>query len=197
MKLPSVISDLLAIMLVAGMVLIGGCSSLPGLEPKPEPKPEYAQVITVAKPVKGVPITVSYLGGAIYRVQISNNLQNEIKLMWDESTYATTTKESVRLFHVQDKNNLPQYPPGQQTPSSIPPNSQFQADFTGDDWLACVRAGCSPQPRDDAKGARIYLAFNIKGKKVKWQGEVAFVPPKKNECEQKQASCTPPTFMQR
>ena len=174
-----VISTLLTAMLLAGMLLAGGCSLLPGLESKPEAKPEYAQIITVAKPIKGVPITVSYLGGAIYRVQINNNLPNEIKLMWDESTYATTTKESIRLFRVQDKNNLPQHPPGQQAPSSIPPNSQLQADFTGDDWLACVRADCSPQPRNDAKGARIYLAFNIKGKKTKWQGEIAFVPPKK------------------
>ncbi|MDH4284011.1 MAG: hypothetical protein OEV35_01700 [Gallionellaceae bacterium] len=196
MKLRPAISALLAAMLLAGMLLTGGCSLLSGLKPRPEPKPEFAQVITVAKPVKSVPITVSYLGGALYRVQVSNNLQSEIKLMWDQSTYATTTKESVRLFHVQDKNNLPQHPPGQQPPSSIPPNSQFQADFTGDDWLACIRAGCSPQPRNDAKGARIYLAFNIKGKKVKWQGEVTFIPPGKNECEQKQAGCTPPVFMQ-
>ena len=174
-----VISTLLTATLLAGMLLAGGCSLLPGLESKPEAKPEYTQVITVAKPIKGISISVSYLGGAIYRVQVNNNLQSEIKLMWDESAYATTTKESIRLFHVQDKNNLPQHPPGQQTPSSIPPNAQFQADFTGDDWLACIRAGCSPQPRNNAKGARIYLAFNIKGKKTKWQGEIAFVPPKK------------------
>ncbi len=178
------------------MLLMGGCSLLPKFESKPESKPEYTQVITVAKPIKGVPITVSYLGGAVYRVQVSNNLKNEIKLMWDESAYGTTTKESIRLMQVYDKHKLPQHPPAQQPPSLISPNSQFQADFTGDDWLACVRAGCSPQPRNDAKGARIYLAFYIKGKKTKWQGKITFAPPKEGACEQKLASCTPPTLMQ-
>lgn len=161
------------------VLLASGCTLLSEFGSRPEQKPEYAQVINVSKPIKGVPVTVSYLGGAIYRVEVSNDLQSEIELMWDESAYGTTTRESVRLMQVHDRHNLPQHPPAQQPPSLISPNSQFQADFTGDDWLACVRAGCSPQPRNDAKGARIYLTFSIKGEKAKWQGEITFVPPKK------------------
>jgi len=164
----------LAITGVLAAMLLVGCATFH----KKDKEAEYEQVITVFRPVKSVPIIVSYQGGAIYRVQVNNNLKTAINLEWDESTYATTTKESIRLLHIQNRNDLPQHPPAQQAPSSIPPNSQFKADFTGDDWLDCAKRGCTPQPRNGIKNARIYLAFNIKGKRVRWQGEIAFVPPK-------------------
>lgn len=141
-------------------------------------KAEYEQVITVFRPVKSVPITVSYQGGAFYRVQVNNTLPTAISLVWDESAYVTTSGESVRILHIQNKNDLPRYPPAQQAFSPIPPKSQLQADFTGEDWLDCEKRGCTPQPKDGLKNARIYLTFNIKGKRVRWQGEIAFVPPK-------------------
>lgn len=143
-----------------------------------EQKAEYEQIVTVRRPVKSVPITVSYQGGALYHVQVNNNLKIPINLEWDECAYATTTRESIRLLHIQNRNDLPQHSPAQQASSLILPNSQFKADFTGEDWLDCVKRGCSPQPKKGIKNARIYLTFNIKGKRVKWQGEVAFVPPK-------------------
>jgi len=162
----------LAILGVLSTTLLIGCATFL----KAEHKAEHEQVVTVFRPVKNVPIIVSYQGGAFYRVQVNNTLPTAINLVWDESAYVTTTGESVRILHLQNKNDLPRYPPAQQASSPIPPNSQFQADFTGEDWLDCARRGCTPQPKDGLKNARIYLAFNIKGKRVRWQGEVAFVP---------------------
>lgn len=162
----------LAISGVLSATLLIGCTAL-------HKAAEYEQIVTVARPVKSVPVTVSYQGGAFYRVQVSNTLPTAINLVWDESAYVTTTRESIRILHIRDKNSLPQYPPAQQASSLIPPDSKFQADFTGEEWLDCARRGCTPQPRNGLKNARIYLAFNIKGKQVRWQGEVAFVPPRK------------------
>ena len=146
-------------------------------EHKAEPKAEYGQIVTVSRPVKSVSVIVSYQGGAVYRVQVNNALPAAISLVWDKSVYVTTTKESIRLLYIQNKNDLPRYPPRQQVSSLIPSDSRFQADFTGESWLDCVKKGCVPQPRKGLKNARIYLAFNIKGKRVRWRGEIAFVPP--------------------
>ena len=52
------------------------------------------QVITVLKPIEGVPVSVSYQGNAVYRVQVGNTLPGVINLMWDESAYVTTRGES-------------------------------------------------------------------------------------------------------
>ncbi|CAG0937786.1 hypothetical protein GALLN_00002 [Gallionellaceae bacterium] len=160
----------LAISCVFFVVLLSGCGTLH--------KAEHEQIVTVSKPIKSVPITVSYQGGVFYRVQVNNTLPTAITLAWDESVYVTTAGESVRILHLRNKYNLPERAPAQQASSPIAPNSQFQADFIGDDWLDCARRSCTPQPKDGFKNARIYLAFNIKGKRVTWQGEVAFVPPK-------------------
>ncbi|MEJ1958426.1 MAG: hypothetical protein WDM70_02330 [Nitrosomonadales bacterium] len=94
-------------------------------------KTELEQIIIVSRPVGNVPIVVSYLGGAFYRVQVNNTLPATISLLWDESSYITTTGESVRIIHLLNKYAPPQNPPVQQTSSFIPSNSQFQADFTG------------------------------------------------------------------
>ena len=160
----------LAILCVVSVALLTGCETLN--------KTEHEQTVTVSKPIKNVPIIVSYQGGVFYRVQVKNTLPTAINLVWDESTYVTTTGESVRLLHLQSKSDIPQYAPAQQASSRISPDSQFQADFTGDDWLDCAKRNCTPQPKNGVKKASLYLTFNIKGKRVRWQGEVSFAPPR-------------------
>lgn len=160
-----------AIACVLSVALLAGCSTLP--------RAAQEQAVTAASSIKGVPISVSYQGGVLYRVQVNNTLPTAISLVWDESTYVTTTGNAVRLLHLPDRNDLPRQAPAQQAPSHLSAQSQFQADFTGDDWLDCARRNCTPQARDSLRHARIYLAFRIKGKVVRWQGEVAFAPPQK------------------
>ena len=140
-------------------------------------QPDHEQTITVSNPIKNVPITVSYQRGVFYRLEINKTLPSTINLLWDESTYITTTGESVRILHLTDKNDLPKSVPAQQASTSIPSNSKFEADFTGDEWLECARRNCTPHPKNSVKKASISLAFKIKGKRVRWQGEVAFAPP--------------------
>ena len=139
-------------------------------------EPEFEQVITVLKPIGKVPISVSYQGGAFYHVEVNNTLPNVINLVWDESAYVNTKGESVRMLHILKKSDLPRDPPAQQASSPIAPNSQLQADFIGESWLDAARRGATPQPKDRFRKARIHLAFNINGKRVKWQGEVTFIP---------------------
>ncbi len=141
-------------------------------------EPEFKQVITVLKPIGKVPVSVSYQGGVFYHVVVNNNLPTLIKLVWDESTYLNTKGEPVRILHIPKKSDLPHDLPVQQASSPISPNAQFQADFIGESWLDAARRGATPQPKDSLRKARIYLSFKIKGKRVKWQGEIAFIPMK-------------------
>ncbi len=170
-SLVTMLKSYLAISCVLCAALLSGCGTLH--------KIEQEQTITVSKPIKNVPIVVSYQGGVFYRVQVNNTLPSSIHLVWDESTYVTTTGESIRLLHLNSKYFLPEYAPAQQASSLISPDSQFEADFTGDDWLDCARRNCTPRPKNSVNNARIFLTFNIKGKIVRWQGDIAFVPPKK------------------
>lgn len=158
-----------------GIALLAGCAGFPGKKKTVE----YEQVITVLKPIEQVSVTVSYQGGVFYRVQVNNGLPNAISLVWDQSTYVNTGGESVRLIRVPDRDNLPDQPGLPQADSPIAPASQLVADFTGESWMKLARSGTTPKPREGFKKGRIYLVFNIKGKTVDWQGEVAFVPKKK------------------
>ena len=163
------IKSVLALACILLVSQLTGCETLH--------QPDHDQTITVSNPIKNVPITVSYQGGVFYRLQISNTLPTVITLLWDESTYVTTTGESVRILHLTDRNDLPKSVPAQQASTPIPSNSKFEANFTGDEWLDCARRNCIPHPKNSVKKAGIALAFKIKGKRVRWQGEVAFAPP--------------------
>lgn len=160
----------LAISAVLAATLLVGCATIQ--------KAGYEQIVTELRRIESLPITVSYQGGAFYRVHLNNTLPDGISLIWDESAYVTTTGKTIRLLHIPNKSDLPQYPPAQQDASLITPNSQFQALFTGEEWLDCAKRGCTPQPKDSLKNPRIYLAISIKGKRFRWQGEITFVPPK-------------------
>jgi hypothetical protein len=127
----------LAALCALSVALLAACSALP--------RAAQEQTVTSFQPIKNVPVTVGYQGGVFYRVQVNNTLPSAISLVWDESTYVTTTGAAVRLLHLPDRNDLPQKAPAQQAPSHIPAQSQFQADFTGDDWLDCARRSCTPQ----------------------------------------------------
>lgn len=171
----------LAITAVLVAMLLAGCGMLYQSKESASKKiaGEYEQLVTVLKPIEGVPISVSYQGGAIYRVQVNNMLPSVINLMWDESAYVNTKGESIRILHLQNRNDLARNPPAQQTAPPIAPDTQFQAEFIGENWLDLARRGATPQPKDGLRKAKLYLTFNITGKRVEWRGEITFFPPRK------------------
>ena len=163
------IKSLLGLGCILFVTQLTGCANLH--------QPDHEQTITVSNPIKNVPITVSYQGGVFYRLELSNTLPTAINLLWDESSYVTTTGESIRLLHLTGRSDLPKTVPALQAATSIPSNSKFEADFTADEWLDCARRNCTPHPKNSVNKAAISLAFKIKGKRARWQGEIAFAPP--------------------
>lgn len=166
-------------MVVCVGALLGGCAWFDkAMRGQSGAAAEYTQVITVLKPIEGVPITVTYQGNAVYRVRVRNALPGVITLMWDKSAYVTTQGESIRLLHLP-MGRSPSVAPAQQAESPIAPGSQLTADFTGETWLEYSRSGAAPQPKDSTRKARFFLSFSSKGKRVAWHGEIAFLPPDK------------------
>lgn len=154
---------------------LSGCAAFNAPQKK---APEFEHLVAVIKPIDKVPIIVSFDNGLFFHVQVQNSLANTITLIWDESSYVNTRKESIRLIRITDRNNLPASLRPPQADSPIAPDSELQADFMGESWIELARSGGLPKPKDGMKRAKIYLRFNIKGKRVDWQGEVAFVAKK-------------------
>ena len=149
------------------VLLVSGCTSV-----------KYIPRITTQKSIPDVSVIVSYKADGIYQVNVNSKLSGTISLLWNSSAYVNTGGVAVRLIHIPDLDNFPDHAPTEQTPSSIARGVGFISYFVGESWIDYARRGVTPRPKDSENKARIYLAFNIKGKKVYWKGEVIFVPVK-------------------
>lgn len=155
----------LAGLLVA--VLLAGCASV-----------KYSPVVTEQKSIPDVSVSVSYKADGIYQVQVVSDLPGRINLLWNSSVYVNTGGDAVRLIHIPDVDNFPDVAPVEQTSSNITRGVKLKTFFVGESWIDYSRRGVTPRPRDSENKAGIYLAFDIKGKKIYWKGEVSFVPAK-------------------
>lgn len=147
--------------------LLGGCVS-----------PKYEPVVALLKPIDNVRVYVSFKADAIYRVQVVNELPDEISLVWNESVYVNTAGDATRLIHIATPEDIDKTPTPEQKPSLIAGRGRLQTDFVGESWIDYSRRGVIPRPRDSDKKAKIYLSFHIKGKQEYWRAEVGFVQRK-------------------
>ena len=90
----TMLKSYLAILCAVSFVLLTGCATT--AKTAHEQKTDHGQTVTVSSGVKSVRVAVNYQGGVFYHVQVNNSLPTSINLVWDESTYVTTTGESVR-----------------------------------------------------------------------------------------------------
>jgi len=173
---------LLKIFLTLIFLALAGCADLKhrastSTPTSKETKPtavEYDQLITVLKPIDNIPISVIFESGVRYRVHVKNTSGSLVKLVWDDSAYVSTSGQSIRLIRLYG-SEFPENLHAQQPSSPIAPHSELQAVFSGDRWIELAKEGGIPKPKDVFRKGRIYLMFDIKGKRVDWQGEVAFV----------------------
>ena len=146
------------------VALLAGCASV-----------KYSPLVTEQKSIPGVLVEVNYQDNGIYQVQAYNDTTNNISLQWQSSFYRNTGGDAVRLIHIQNINDFPEKVPLVQAPSIVTRAASLTTWFVGESWIDYARRGLTPRPKDSESKAVIYLAFNIKGKKVYWKGEVSFV----------------------
>lgn len=149
--------------------LLAGCAGIFSSE-------HFLPLVTEQKHIPDVSVIVSHKADGIYQVQVLSKLPGTISLQWNGSVYVNTAGEAVRLIHIPNLDNFPDRAPTAQTPSAISRRVRFNTHFAGESWLDFARRGVTPRPKDKENKARIYLAFEIKGKRVYWKGEVAFLP---------------------
>ena len=155
---------------LAGLFLVALLASCAGVK--------YSPVVTEQKSIPDVSVIVSYQADGIYQVQVVSDLPGMISLLWNSSAYVNTGGDAVRLIHIPDVDNFPDLAPVTQASSTIARGAKFKTYFVGESWIDYARRGVTPRPKDSESKASIYLAFNIKDKKVYWKGEVSFVPVK-------------------
>lgn len=165
--------------LLLGMLFtLSGCAELGVPKGITTPRSsDYEQVITVLNPIENLPISISHEEGIRYHVRIRNTSATLYKLIWDDCTYVSTSGISIRLVRIYGKK----YPDNLHAPQASSPiaaRSEFQADFSGDRWIELAMEGGVPKPKDALRKGRFSLVFEVKGKRVEWQGEMAFIPKK-------------------
>lgn len=149
------------------VALLAGCASM-----------EFSPHVTEKKFIPDVSVTVSYQEDGIYLVQVYNETKDSISLQWSDSAYVNTGGDAVRLINIQNLNDFPEGVPVAQAPSKIVRGMRLKTWFVGESWIDYARRGVTPRPKVSESKAGIYLAFNIKGKKTYWKGEVSFMPVK-------------------
>lgn len=138
-------------------------------------KPGFSPLVTEQKTITDVSVIVTYQDDGIYQVQVDNYLPDTISLQWSHSAYVNTAGDTVRLIHIPDTTHFPDETPGTQAASTIGRGVKFKTNFVGESWIDFSRRGVTPRPKLNENTARLYLAFDINGKRTYWTGEVAFV----------------------
>lgn len=159
---------------LAGLLLatlLAGCTGLFG-------SVKYHPVVTEQKSIPNVSVVVSYRADGIYQVQVRNHLSASISLLWSSSAYVNTGGDTTRLIHIPNLDRFPDETPAEQLPSPIARGARLETYFVGESWIDFSRRGVTPRPKDIENKAKIYLSFNIRGKRVYWTGDVTFVPDK-------------------
>ena len=144
--------------------MLAGCASV-----------KYSPLATEQKSIPHVSVTVSYKIDGIYQLQVHNKLHRSIILEWNSSAYVNTGGDAVRLIHIQDADSIPDEIPPNQMPTPVASSAKLKTYFVGESWIDYARRGVTPRPRDSEKKAKIYIAFNINGKRVYWTADVTFI----------------------
>ena len=131
--------------------------------------PAYQQVITEQKSIPQVSVKVSYKADGVYQVWVENELPDSINLLWDSSAYLLTGGDSVRVIQMEKIDAFPEEIKMAQENSVIASGERLKSYFVGERWLDYVSHGVTPRPKDKESKARIFIAFEIKGKRVYWK----------------------------
>lgn len=134
--------------------------------------PQYLQRIEEVTPVPGLVVRVEHVQTVFWGVGVRNDTEEVVRLVWDESAYVTSTGTSSRLI----RGSTRRIDSGQTQPASpVPPHAAVSEVFTAEQWIDYVSFDVTPQPADPTAKARIYLVFDMGGRKVGWEGEISFV----------------------
>jgi len=129
--------------------------------------PRYAQSFELTRPIDGIVVSAQDAGGGFWEVTATNNLQEPVMLLWDESAYVATDGTSKRIIRGTTKRI---HTDRDQPPHPIPPGATLQEtcahqDFvyyitnSPDTYVSCLR------PVDPNGTGRLHLVFKVANEK--------------------------------
>ena len=141
----------------------------------------WRATVTHMDNVPGIDASVEHRQGTLWQVKAKNTSNQPAKLVWDESSYVSTSGESSRL--VRGKTRV--IHSGQtQPPSPIPPNATITELFVPEMHISSSGASFyTPAPSDPSQEAQIYLMFEVNGRKTPWTARVRFEKPSNNNLD--------------
>jgi hypothetical protein len=145
------------------LLLLGACTST-----------KFNHVVAEQKAINDVSVKVAYKDDGVYQVEVLSNLPDTINLLWNISAYVNTMGDTTKLIHIPEIEHFPETTPSNQVPSSVERGVMLKTYFVGESWIDFARRGVTPRPKSSEAVAKIYLAFEIKGKRTYWTGDVAF-----------------------
>jgi len=132
------------------------------------------------KPVREVPgldVSVAPSGNVGWQVNVRNTGSSSTKLVWDESTYVSTSGKTLgRLLRGQTKKI---HSDRAQPPTPIPPGSTLSEWCVPEDHADVVGWG-NPKVDNPEAAGRLILVFEFDGgQKKRWEGSVSYENAKK------------------
>ena len=142
---------------------------------------KYDNITTEIMKVDNLVVSVVSQGGIFWGINVLNNSDKMVKLLWDESVYVSSMGKSSRLIRGATKViHSAQIQP----PSPIPPKAQLIELFTSEDFLNFLKNNPAYENVEylpvgnPSNPGRLYITFEIDGIKEMWEGTVNFVEVK-------------------
>lgn len=155
------------IILFTMVPILGGCSV----------GSQWDVTVESTSRIAGLDIEVSRANGDLWRVEAKNNTRSPVSLIWDESSYISTEGNSSRL--IRGKTRV--IHSGQTQPASpIPPNSLLNEVFIREDLVGRSNSFYSVPVGNPDNAARIYLIFDLNGKRTSWTASIRYSKPIKD-----------------
>lgn len=133
----------------------------------------YEQVINETSPVDQLAIEVKNDGGIFWAAEIHNkDVELPIAIIWDRSSYLSTSGRSSRLV---PKGNASVRPSAPQAPSKILAEQTEKILFTSEDLLPYAEKASAPNPNDPSLLGYISIALRKKGEVFFWRGSIKFI----------------------
>jgi hypothetical protein len=133
----------------------------------------YKTVITRDSSLAGIDVGLTK-DGNFWTVTAKNNTNRPTSLVWDESSYVSTTGQSSRLVRGQTRL----IHSGQmQPPSPIPPGATITEYCIPEAQVQYAGSLYTPPLGNPENPARMYLVFDVNGQRQPWSATIRFVKP--------------------
>lgn len=137
------------------------------------------QIIKEITPLEQIEIGVLHHKGVFWLINIVNkDPQLPITILWDKSSYTSSSGRSSRLVHVENKKLRPSE---EQQATPLLAQKSVEIIFTSEDLLPYADQESLPPPANPSASGLLKLALKKNGIHLFWHGSVQFTNTEKSD----------------